>query len=50
MPPFAPRYAPVRREAGTSVYVRGFADDVGDVRLREVFQPYGRIMHAKVSL
>ena len=45
MQPFVPRQAP-----GTSVYVRGLADGVCNCRLREVFQPYGSILLAKVII
>ena len=50
MQPFVPRHAPIRHEPGTSVYVRGLADEVCNCRLREVFQPYGSIVQAKVIL
>ena len=46
--PFVPRHAPIRHEPGTSVYVRGLADEVCDCRLIEFFQQYGRIVDAKV--
>ena len=50
MQPFVPRHAPIRHEPGTSVYVRGLADEVCNCRLREVFQSYGSILQAKVIL
>ena len=49
-PIFVPRHALIRHEPGTSVYVRGLADEVCNCRLREVFQPYGSIVQAKVIL
>ena len=50
MQPFVPHNAPIRHDPGTSVYVRGLADKVCNCRLREVFQPYGSIVQAKVIL
>ena len=50
MPNIVPRHAPIRHEPGTSVYVRGLADEFCDCRLREVFQSYGSIVLAKVIL
>ena len=49
MLPFVPRHAPIRHEPGTSVYVRGLADDVDDDKLRKEFKQYGRIVDAKVN-
>ena len=48
--PFVPRHAPIRHEPGTSVYVRGLADDVDDNKLEEEFQTYGTIVDAKVII
>ena len=48
MQPFVPRNAPIRHDPGTSVYVRGLADDVGYDRLRDEFQTYGTIVDIKV--
>ena len=50
MQPFAPHHAPIRHEPGTSVYVRGLADDVDDDKLKEEFQTYGTIVDAKVII
>ena len=50
MQPFVPRHAPIRHEPGTSVYVRGLADEICNCRLREAFQPYGSILQAKVII
>ena len=50
MQSFAPRHAPIRHEPGTSVYVRGLADDVDDNKLDEEFQTYGTIVDAKVII
>ena len=50
MQPFVPRHSPIRHEPGTSVYVRGLADDVVDDKLKEEFQTYGTIVDAKVII
>ena len=50
MSPFVPRHSPKRHEPETSVYVRCLADEVCNCRLREVFQPYGSILQAKVII
>ena len=50
MQPFVPRHAQIRHEPGTSVYVRGLADEICNCRLREAFQSYGSIVQAKVIL
>ena len=50
MQPFVPLHAPIRHEPGTSVYVRGLADDVVDDKLKEEFQTYGTIVDAKVII
>ena len=47
-PNFMPSHAKIRHESGTSVYVRGLADDVGYDRLRDEFQTYGTIVDIKV--
>ena len=45
-PTFSPSFCD---EPGTSVYVRGLADDVDDDKLRKEFKQYGRIVDAKVN-
>ena len=50
MQPIVPRHAIIRHEPGTSVYVRGLADDVDDNKLKEEFQTYGTIVDAKVII
>ena len=50
MQPFVPPHATIRHEPGTSVYVRGLADDVDDNKLDEEFQTYGTIVDAKVII
>ena len=45
---FVPRQATIRHEPGTSVYVRGLADDVDNDKLRVIFKQYGTIVDIKV--
>ena len=45
MQPFAPRHEP-----GTSVYVRGLADDVDDDKLKKEFQTCRTIVYSKVII
>ena len=34
----------------TNVYIKNFGEGMDDVKLREIFDPYGKIISAKVSI